>query len=75
MSLTQTGWRFLADAKAMVAHAEEADEHLREGQTTLSGHLRLFATIDNGQFIVTVDQPRGKAIFASIVNSLYNPSA
>src|SRR6266403_4047996 len=53
MSLTQTGRRFLADAKAMVAHAEEADQHLREGQTTLSGHLRLFATIDNGQFIVT----------------------
>ena len=53
MSLTQTGRRFLADAKAMVAHAEEADQRLREGQTTLSGHLRLFATIDNGQFIVT----------------------
>src|SRR5258707_14184194 len=53
MSLTQTGRRFIADAKAMVAHAEEADQHLREGQTTLSGHLRLFATIDNGQFIVT----------------------
>lgn len=53
MSLTQTGRRFLADANAMVAHAEEADQHLREGQTTLSGHLRLFATIDNGQFIVT----------------------
>ncbi|MGA8478992.1 MAG: LysR family transcriptional regulator [Chthoniobacterales bacterium] len=34
MSLTQTGRRFLADANAMVAHAEEADQHLREGQTT-----------------------------------------
>ena len=26
---------------------------MREGQTTLSGHLRLFATIDLGQSIVT----------------------
>jgi DNA-binding transcriptional LysR family regulator len=53
MSLTQTGQRFLADAQTMVAHAEEADQRLREDQTTLSGHLRLFATIDLGQSIVT----------------------
>ncbi len=53
MSLTQTGQRFLADAKTVLTHADEADRRLREDQTTLSGHLRLFATIDCGQFVVT----------------------
>ncbi len=53
MSLTQTGHRLLADARTLLAHAEEADGRLREDQTTLSGHLRLFATIDLGQSIVT----------------------
>jgi DNA-binding transcriptional LysR family regulator len=53
MSLTQTGQRWLADAQALLAHAEEADQRLHEDQTTLSGHLRLFATIDLGQSIVT----------------------
>ena len=38
----------------MLALAEEAHHRLYEGQTpTLSGHLRLFATIDSGQFPVT----------------------
>jgi DNA-binding transcriptional LysR family regulator len=37
----------------MLAHAEEAPQRLREDQTTLSGHLRLYATIDWGQFTVT----------------------
>jgi DNA-binding transcriptional LysR family regulator len=45
--------RLLADAQTMLAHAEEADQRLREDQTTLSGHLRLFATIDLGQSMVT----------------------
>jgi DNA-binding transcriptional LysR family regulator len=53
MSLTEAGQRLLTDAQTMLAHAEEAEQRLREGQTTLSGHLRLFATIDLGQFIVT----------------------
>ena len=53
MSLTQTGQRLLADAQTMLAHAEEAHQRLREDQTTLSGHLRLYATIDLGQFTVT----------------------
>ncbi len=53
MSLTQTGQRLLDDARALLAHAEEANQRLREDQSTLSGHLRLFATIDCGQFIVT----------------------
>jgi DNA-binding transcriptional LysR family regulator len=53
MSLTQTGQRLLADAQALLAHAEEAEQRLREEQTTPSGHLRLFATIDLGQSIVT----------------------
>lgn len=53
MSVTETGRRFLADATAMLDHAEEADRRLCEDHTTLSGHLRLFATVDLGQWVVT----------------------
>ncbi len=53
MSVTETGQQLLADAKAILAHAEEADRRLHEDHTTLSGHLRLFATVDLGQWIVT----------------------
>src|SRR6267143_504929 len=53
MSLTETGHRVLADARAMLALADEADQRLHEDQTVLRGHLRLFATIDSGQSIFT----------------------
>ncbi len=53
MSVTETGQRLLADARAMLAQAEEADRRLREDYTTLSGHLRIFATVDLGQWVVT----------------------
>ncbi len=53
MNLTQQGQLLLADAKTMLAHAEEADQRLRDDQTTLSGHLRLLATTDLGQWVVT----------------------
>lgn len=53
MCLTQTGRNLLADAEAMLAHAEDATQRLREDQDILSGHLRLFATIDCGQSVVT----------------------
>ncbi len=53
MALTQAGQRLLADAMAVLAHADEADQRLRADQTALSGHLRLFATIDCGQSVVT----------------------
>lgn len=53
MSLTETGQRLLVDARTILAQADEADHRLREDQTTLSGHLRLFATIDWGQSAVT----------------------
>lgn len=53
MSVTETGQRLLADARAMLALGEEADRRLREDYTTLSGHLRLFATVDLGQWVVT----------------------
>src|SRR5579871_5570652 len=53
MNVTETGQRLLADATAMLAHAEEADRRLREDYTTLGGHLRLFATVDLGQWVVT----------------------
>ncbi len=53
MNLTPTGHRLLADAREMLAHAEAAELRLREDQTTLSGHLRLFSSIDSGQFVVS----------------------
>jgi DNA-binding transcriptional LysR family regulator len=53
MSLTQTGRRLLADAQTILAYADAATQRLREDQTTLSGHLRLFVTIDLGQSIGT----------------------
>src|ERR1700744_307527 len=53
ISLTETGQRLLADAKALLAQAGEADRRLHENRLTLSGHLRLFATGDLGQWVVT----------------------
>ena len=44
MNLTQTGQRLLEDARTMLAHAEAADQRLREDQTMLSGHLRYIVT-------------------------------
>ena len=53
MALTQAGQRFLLDARALLTQADEASQRQREDQTSLGGHLRLFATIDCGQSIVT----------------------
>ncbi len=53
MCLTHTGQRLLTDARSLLAHADEADQRLREDQIELSGHLRLFATIDWGTWVVT----------------------
>lgn len=53
MSVTETGERLLADARGLLAQAEEADKRLRDDHTMLRGQLRLFATVDMGQFIVT----------------------
>ncbi len=53
MSLTQAGHSLLADAEILIAHAEEAQQRMHDGQTTITGHLRLFSTIDSGQFIVS----------------------
>ena len=53
MTLTETGHRLLADARTLLAHAEDSAHRLHEEQTTLTGHLRLFSSIDSGQFTVT----------------------
>lgn len=53
MCVTSIGQRLLADARSLLAHAEEAELRLREDQRELSGLLRLFATIDWGQWVVT----------------------
>ena len=53
MSLTEAGHRLLEDAQAMLMLADEAAQRLHEDQAVLRGHLRLFATIDSGQFATT----------------------
>jgi DNA-binding transcriptional LysR family regulator len=53
MSLTPTGRILLEEALRILALADGAEQRIREDQTTLSGHLRIFATIDLGQTIVT----------------------
>jgi DNA-binding transcriptional LysR family regulator len=53
MTLTETGRRLLEDARAMLAFAEDAEQRVRRDQTQLQGHLRLFSTIDFGQFLFT----------------------
>ncbi|MEI9898320.1 MAG: LysR family transcriptional regulator [Chthoniobacter sp.] len=53
MSLTETGHRLLVDAQAILSLAEDATQRLQDDQTTLRGHLRLFSTIDSGQFTIT----------------------
>jgi DNA-binding transcriptional LysR family regulator len=53
MSLTEAGHRLLTDAQAMLELADDAAQRLHEDQSKLRGHLRLFATIDFGQFTVT----------------------
>src|SRR5437763_5303866 len=51
MNVTETGQRLLADAKAILAHAEGADRRLQEDHSTVTGHLRLFATFGLGQWV------------------------
>jgi DNA-binding transcriptional LysR family regulator len=41
MTLTETGRRLLADARAMLAFAEDAEQRLHEDQTQLRGHSGL----------------------------------
>ncbi|MDB6039832.1 MAG: Transcriptional regulator, LysR family, partial [Verrucomicrobiales bacterium] len=53
MSVTEQGQRLLVDAKAMLILGEEADRRFHESYTTLSGHLRLYATVDLGQWVIT----------------------
>jgi DNA-binding transcriptional LysR family regulator len=53
MSLTEAGHRLLEDAQAMLMLADEAAQRLHEDQAVLRGHLRLFVTIDSGQFATT----------------------
>ena len=53
MSLTEAGHRLLEDARSMLTLADEAAQRLTADQAVLRGHLRLFATVDGGQSMVT----------------------
>ena len=53
MRLTDTGHRLLADARALLALAEESEQRLRNEQTAVEGNIRIFATIDFGQSVVS----------------------
>ena len=53
MSLTEAGHRLLSDAKAMLLLAEESEQRMRHEQQTLQGNIRIFATIDFGQCVVS----------------------
>ncbi len=53
MHLTDTGHRVLADARAILALAEESEQRLNNEQGAIEGKIRLFATIDFGQSVVS----------------------
>lgn len=53
MTLTEAGRQMLGDARAILAFVEEAEQRVRNDQMELHGHLRLFATVDFGQFLFT----------------------
>jgi DNA-binding transcriptional LysR family regulator len=53
LHLTDAGQRLLDSARTLLEMAESASERLRAGQTTLQGHLKVFATIDLGQSLVS----------------------
>src|SRR5580693_9023702 len=53
MRLTDTGHRLLADARALLALAEESEQRLRNEQTAVEGNIRIFSTIDFGQSVVS----------------------
>ena len=53
MSLTEAGTRLLEDAREILALADGATERLSDNRENLRGPLRVFATIDFGQFTVT----------------------
>jgi DNA-binding transcriptional LysR family regulator len=53
MSITDIGHRVLADARALIAFAEESEQRLWNNQTALKGSIRVFSTIDFGQSVIS----------------------
>lgn len=51
--LSSVGHQFLEDALSLLTLAEEAEQRLHNDQATLQGNIRLFATIDFGQSVVS----------------------
>lgn len=53
MQLSQAGHQLLADAKSLIALADEAEQRLQGEQGAMAGTIRLFSTIDFGQSVVS----------------------
>ena len=53
MHLSSSGYQFLEEARSLLTMAEEAEQRRLNDQAILSGHIRLFSTIDFGQSIVS----------------------
>jgi DNA-binding transcriptional LysR family regulator len=53
MRLTEAGHRLREDALAMIELADGATLRLHEQRAKVTGHLRLFSTVDGGQFFFT----------------------
>jgi DNA-binding transcriptional LysR family regulator len=53
MHLSSSGCQFLEDARSLLTMAEEAEQRRLNDRAILSGHIRLFATIDFGQSVVS----------------------
>lgn len=70
MDVTPAGQRFLENAKAMLALADEAERRMHEDHASLGGHLRIFATMDLGQWIVTPIVSRFLQLHPNVTASL-----
>jgi DNA-binding transcriptional LysR family regulator len=53
MRLSSVGHQVLEDARSLLALAEEAEHRLRNDPAIIQGNIRLFATIDFGQSVVS----------------------
>ncbi len=53
MSLTEAGRKVLEEARGLLNLAQESEQRLQSDRSALAGEIRLFATIDFGQSVVS----------------------